>query len=114
MDNKASISINFEVYGQKFHQEWWINYCPDDYGIDARIREWFQDCHDKAHQAYAKRIEPFEIQVVPHVGVGERIYCIAPGAMLEFFGGRSLKDLVREGKIVALSVEDTKETNDDL
>lgn len=55
MDCKASVKIAFEIYGKKFQTDMWINYWPDECGVDGRVLEFFRESHDRARAAYLDR-----------------------------------------------------------
>lgn len=55
MDCKASIKIEFEIYGKKFRKDMWINYWPGECGVDDRVLEFFRESYGKARAAYAER-----------------------------------------------------------
>lgn len=61
MDSKASIKIEFSVYGSKTYEgEWWINYSPDYDGVDSRIKEWFSKCYEEAYEQYRIGCDNYE------------------------------------------------------
>ncbi len=51
-DARASVKIEFSIYGEEFKQEWWINWFPEDGMCDRRITEWFEACYSKAREKY--------------------------------------------------------------
>ena len=55
MDCKASVKIAFEIYGKKFTTDMWINYWPDESGVDERVLEFFRKSYESAYAAYRKR-----------------------------------------------------------
>lgn len=46
-DFRASIKIEFEMGGVKKKQEWWINWSPEDDGVDRRITEWISEAAEE-------------------------------------------------------------------
>lgn len=58
-DMKASIEIKFEIHGESYEGDWYINYSPNDSGIDDRIVEWFSDCYEKASRVYLKNVDDY-------------------------------------------------------
>lgn len=52
MDCKASIKIEFEIFGQQFKKEMYINYFPTDNGVDERVGEFFRESYSKAVAQY--------------------------------------------------------------
>jgi hypothetical protein len=57
MDNKASIKLEFAMYGKEFKTEMYINYFPTDNGVDERVTEFFRESYNKAVQnvSYTKK-----------------------------------------------------------
>ncbi len=42
-DHRASIKIEFSMYGETKKADMWINWSPDDYqGVDRRVLEFFE------------------------------------------------------------------------
>ena len=56
-DFRASINIKMTLVNKEYQQEWWINWSPDNDGVDKRIKEWFASCWDDAHHSYTERME---------------------------------------------------------
>lgn len=53
-DDKASIKIEFQIYGEKFVADMWINY--DGYNdVDDRVLEFFRDSYRQARAKYDAR-----------------------------------------------------------
>jgi hypothetical protein len=47
-DYRARVKIEFEMFEKKFETEFdWINYSPDDNGVDYRVARWFDDCWEE-------------------------------------------------------------------
>lgn len=43
-DHRASIKIEFSMYGETKKADMWINWSPDDYqGVDRRVIEFFEE-----------------------------------------------------------------------
>lgn len=56
-DHRASVTIDLEFPdGIKHRQEFWINYWPDDDGIDPRIKEFFAKAWDQWLAGYSDMI----------------------------------------------------------
>lgn len=51
-DARATVKIEFSIYGEEYKQEWWINWFPEDGMCDRRIIEWFEACYSKAQEKY--------------------------------------------------------------
>jgi hypothetical protein len=56
-DFRASIKIEFEMYGKKEKLDTWINYFPNEDGIDERIVEFFSDSWNKFTYYYNQALE---------------------------------------------------------
>ncbi len=54
MDSKALIKIEFQIYGQKYETEMYINYFPNPQ-IDDRIVEWFEKNYISAFDNYKNK-----------------------------------------------------------
>lgn len=55
-DHKADIKIRFIIHNKTYKQDFWINYFPNECGIDRRISEWFKECWDDAFTRYYKKV----------------------------------------------------------
>ena len=53
-DHRASIKIEFSMYGETKEADMWINWSPDDYqGVDRRVIEFFeQAAHEMSFKYY--------------------------------------------------------------
>ena len=53
-DHRASIKIEFSMYGETKKADMWINWSPDDYqGVDSRVIEFFeQAAHEMSFKYY--------------------------------------------------------------
>ena len=53
-DHRASIKIEFSMYGETKKADMWINWSPDDYqGVDRRVIEFFeQAAHEMSFKYY--------------------------------------------------------------
>ena len=53
-DHRASIKIEFSMYGETKEADMWINWSPDDYqGVDSRVTEFFeQAAHEMSFKYY--------------------------------------------------------------
>lgn len=40
-DYRADIKLEFSILGETFKTNMWINYFPDNDGVDRRVTEWF-------------------------------------------------------------------------
>jgi hypothetical protein len=47
-DFRASIKIEFSMGSIKDHVDMWINWSPDDTGVDPRVTEWIEGRAEKA------------------------------------------------------------------
>lgn len=56
MDSKASIKISLELYWKKYKTNMYINYTPSEDGVDDRVSEWFNECHNDAYTGYCAEI----------------------------------------------------------
>lgn len=57
-DHRASIKIEFSMYGETKKADMWINWSPDDYqGVDSRVIEFFEQA---AHEMSFKHYEAQE------------------------------------------------------
>lgn len=45
-DFRASIKIEFSLGDHSAKNEWWINWSPNDEGVDRRVIEWLSDQGD--------------------------------------------------------------------
>jgi hypothetical protein len=60
-DHKASVKIDFTIYGEHFDTDMWINWVPDDdYSIDQRVLDWFADCYWKARSKWDQALADHE------------------------------------------------------
>ena len=59
MDSKTRIKVSFDIYGERYSQEWYINYTPSwDDGPDERVSTWFKLMYDLAlTKSRLKRLE---------------------------------------------------------
>ena len=58
-DHRASIKIEFSMYGETKKADMWINWSPDDYqGVDRRVIEFFEQA---AHEMSFKYYEAQEL-----------------------------------------------------
>ena len=56
-DHRANIKISFNIHEKTYEQEWaWINYFPNNDGVDDRILEWFRECWEDAKRRYEEVI----------------------------------------------------------
>ncbi len=56
-DHRARIHVEFEIHGKTYTQTWdWINYFPDDQGIDQRVIDFFRDSWGDAKARYDERV----------------------------------------------------------
>jgi hypothetical protein len=55
-DFRASIKIDMTLIGKPFKTDMWINYFPNDDGIDSRVADWFRECWDQAKTDYDLRM----------------------------------------------------------
>lgn len=56
-DSRASVKIEFSIYGKDFKYDGSINWSPyNEYGVDTRIVEWFEECHRVARAHYDEQI----------------------------------------------------------
>jgi|GEM_PF-6755656 len=52
-DHRASIKIEFSMYGETKKANMWINWSPDnDQGVDRRVIEFFEDAANSMSAAY--------------------------------------------------------------
>ena len=51
-DHRASVKLSFDMHGVKKETEMWINYYPNECGIDSRIIEFFEECHMEAMEKW--------------------------------------------------------------
>lgn len=56
---RASIYIKFRAAGKKFEQDFWINYVPDECGVDRRIIEWLDEVWQECKRKYDQDIEEY-------------------------------------------------------
>ena len=56
MDSKAEIKIIFDIYGKKEKFDAYINYTPNDEGIDERIIKFFRDVYFENKSMYDLKI----------------------------------------------------------
>ncbi len=57
-DHRASIKIEMTFHGKKEESDWWINYWPDDDGVDARIKNWFREKYEEGmNRHYAEELK---------------------------------------------------------
>jgi|SRR5688572_18534904 len=57
-EHRATIKIEFEIYGEKDKVDMWINWSPDGQiqGLDDRVAEWFVAHYEKARSVYDDRV----------------------------------------------------------
>lgn len=55
-DHRADIKIRFEIHGKVYEHEFWINYWPDETGIDVRVQDFFRASWEDALLVYADLI----------------------------------------------------------
>lgn len=58
-DHKASIKIEFTIYGEMGKMDSWINWSPHDsacFPIDQRVIDFFEAHYEKARSGYDERI----------------------------------------------------------
>ena len=51
-DHRADIKVEFSIHGKTYKQSWWINWFPDDTGVDQRITDWFSERWEDALARY--------------------------------------------------------------
>lgn len=56
-DHRADIRLKFEIHDKIYKTEMWINYTPNENGIDRRIVEWFEDCWTDAYRRYQDKMD---------------------------------------------------------
>jgi hypothetical protein len=62
-DHKASIKIEFTIYGETAKMDSWINWSPHDsqcFPIDQRVIDFFDTAYDKARRGYDERLHEAE------------------------------------------------------
>lgn len=59
-DMRADIKIKFTIHGKTYKQEFWINYSPDDDGVDVRIKDWFKGSWEDSLEIYHDRVAEYE------------------------------------------------------
>lgn len=62
-DHKASIKIEFTIYGETAKMDSWINWSPHDsqcFPIDQRVIDFFEAAYQKARAGYDERIMDVE------------------------------------------------------
>jgi hypothetical protein len=62
-DHKASIKIEFTIYGETAKMDSWINWSPHDsqcFPIDQRVIDFFDTAYDKARRGYDERLQEAE------------------------------------------------------
>lgn len=55
-DFRADIRIKMNLIGKYYKYDAWLNYFPDDNGIDRLISEWFKECWNDAKERHDKII----------------------------------------------------------
>jgi len=61
-DSRASIQINFSIYGEDYKTDMWINYSGQDgevRGVDDRVIAWFQECYNKAFDKWVEDVADY-------------------------------------------------------
>jgi len=56
-DHRASIKIQFEAHGVKKETDMWINYYPDETGVDRTVIEWFKEVWEECLAKYHTLID---------------------------------------------------------
>lgn len=51
-DHRASVKIEFQMYGHTRKQEWWINWFPGPGECDRRISEWLARVSQELYEQY--------------------------------------------------------------
>lgn len=54
-DSRATVKIEFSIYGKNYKNEWWINWSSEDCGCDERIATWFENCRSEAYDDLQER-----------------------------------------------------------
>jgi len=55
-DHRATIKLYMSIHGKIYEHEMWINYWPDNDGVDNRIKEFFSGAWDDALARYKAQI----------------------------------------------------------
>ena len=59
-DHKASVKIDFTIYGEHFSTDMWINWVPDDDYVDKRVLDWFADRYWEARAKWDQSLAVYE------------------------------------------------------
>lgn len=52
-DHRASIKIEFSMYGETKKADMWINWSPDDYhGVDQRVLDFFSEAYQQMNAKF--------------------------------------------------------------
>jgi len=51
-DHRASVKIEFSMYGETKKCDMWINWSPNDYGVDERVIDFFEAAHRAMSAGY--------------------------------------------------------------
>jgi hypothetical protein len=54
-DHRADIKITFSMYGETKKADMWINWSPDDYGVDPRVLDFFSRAYEEMYGTYIEQ-----------------------------------------------------------
>lgn len=54
-DHRADIKITFNFHGKDYKLDSWLNWSPNDLGIDERIIEFFRKSSEDGYARYARQ-----------------------------------------------------------
>ena len=55
-DHRASIKIEFSMYGETKKADMWINWSPDENGVDQRVLDFFVESYEAMALTYYEEV----------------------------------------------------------